>query len=283
MQREKVKNQISLSIGTRICVVLLLVLGITGTVTACGSGSSESDYGNDNYMVNWQSVSDAGLDGQIAQETAVLDQLNQDQKAFEKTLTDKTVETQILQENILIFNLNQEKSALETALQDKTLDEKTVQDKTTQMTAVKDKIATETAKLSTLMQDKSVNTRALQDKTTQLTALQDKISKESAKLNNLAQEKSVQSSMYQASVVTTGGGMSGLKVKFAKSFKTPPGAGVLSYMVSPYNSKNLAEQKTAVAKAFEKVQIVYSPEEKLKACSERLGLYMCTKGTKVAF
>lgn len=281
MQKSRVKQPRSISILIALC--LLLISGFAGIASAgCGSAST-SDYSSDNYIANWNSVSDPDLDAQISQENILMEKLKQDMALFEKTLQDKTIENQIVKEKILIENLNEEKAALETALEDKTLDSTAVQDKTSQLAIVQDKISTETAALNTLLQDKTVNNPVLQDKTSQLAALQDKISTETANLNDLQQSKSVQTSMYQVTVPASGGGISGLKVKFPKSLKTPPGAGYLSYIVSPYSSVNLDKQKVAVARAFKDVQVQYPQKSLLQSCNEHLGSYLCAKGTKVAF
>jgi hypothetical protein len=246
MHESRVKQPRSISI--LIALSLLLISGFAGIASAgCGSAST-SEYSSDSYMANWKSVSDPNLDAQISTENLQIEKLRQDMAVFEKTLQDKTIENQIVKEKILIGNLNVEKAALETVLQDKTLDNTAVQDKTSELATVQDKISTETAKL-----------------------------------NNLQQEKSVQNSMYQVTVPASGGGISGLKVKFSKALKTPPGAGSLSYMVSAYSSLNFDQQKVALARAFKETQIQPSQKALLQSCNEHLGSYMCAKGTKVAF
>jgi hypothetical protein len=280
MQKLWVKQRLLISILT--CVSLLLVIGFAGMASAC-MGTSTSDYSSDSYMSNWNSFSDPDLNAQISQENVLLEKLKQDKALFEKTLQDKTIENQIVLEQILIENLKQDKVALESALQDKTLEAGAVEDKASQLTTVQDKITAETAKLNTLLADKTVNTQILQDKTSQLAPVQDKITMETVRLNTLQQAKSVQNSMYQVSVPASGGGISGLKVKFPKSLKTPPGADYLSYMVSPYNAVNFDQQKVAVARAFNAVQIQTTQKTLLQSCNEHLGAYTCAKGTKVAF
>ena len=164
------------------------------------------------------------------------------------TMNDKTLEAQITQENLLMEKLKQEKTVLEKALQDKMLDQQTVL-----------------------------------EKNSQLAALNDKISQAQTKLDTLIQAGNVQKTMYQVTLPTSGGGITGLKVKFPNALKAPPGADYLSYTISPYSAKLFAEQKLVAVKTFNQTQNQFTPKVLLKACSERLGSYLCTKGTKVAF
>jgi len=163
-------------------------------------------------------------------------------------VTDSDLDVKIVDENTLIEELNKKKVALETEVKDTTLD-----------------------------------TTVVQEKTASLKAVQEQIKEESEKLSILREAKTVESQMYQVSAPKSGGGISGLKVKFSESSKTAPSAGYFSYMISPYSAVNFDQQKAAVFRAFDATQIQYSEKDLMDSCIEHLGLYMCSQGTNGAF
>jgi hypothetical protein len=162
--------------------------------------------------------------------------------------SDPGLDSLIAQENLVIEKLLEDKTLLEKTLQDKTLDN-----------------------------------QVLQEKNLQLKTLEDKISQEKVNQDNLLQQKIVQESIYQVNIKNSGSVVSGLKVKFPKKLTTLPGSDYISYNVYPYSDDIFPDQKFASAKKFNETQNQFTQKVLLKACSERLGSYLCTKGNKVAF
>ena len=162
--------------------------------------------------------------------------------------TDPVLDDQIIQENLLFEKLQQEKLQLEKALQDKTLDAQVQQQKIAEQKIVDQKIA------------------------------QEKVNQD-----NLLQQKDMVATTYETKIGNSGSSIYGLKVKFPKKTTSAPGSDYLSYSISPYSATVFADQKLAAAKTFAEPQTQITTAALQKACSERLGSYLCTKGKKVAF
>lgn len=158
------------------------------------------------------------------------------------------------------------------------IDNQIAQEKVTLDNLLQEKIV-----LENLLKDPTLTNVVLQEKNQQLTTLNDRIAQEQIVQNNLLQAKNVQASIYQVSVPSGGSGINGIKVKFPAELTVPPGADYVSYTIGPYNAKILATQQLAAAKTFNETQTQYTPKILQKACSERLGSYLCSKGFRVGF
>ena len=163
------------------------------------------------------------------------------------------------------------------------IDDPGLDNQISQESLVMEKLLEEKTLLEKTLQDKTLDSQILQEKLLLQKTLDEKISQEKVNQDNLLQEKSVQESIYQVNIKNSGSSISGLKVKFPKKLTTPPGSDYIAYTVRPYSAVIFAEQKIASAKTFNEIQNQYNPKVLLKACSERLGSYLCTKGNKVAF
>lgn len=96
-------------------------------------------------------------------------------------------------------------------------------------------------------------------------------------------DPSLADKIYKINIRNSGGGISGLLVKFPNKPTETPGFNYLTYKISKYSDVIFNQQKLVSATTFNETPTLYLNKMMFTACSQRLGNHLCTKGNRVGF